>query len=521
VAAVALILRLGLAVVFAVAGATKLADPRGARRALEEFGVPRSATSHIARLLPAVELVTAAGLLARASAPWAAAGAFLLLGLFTTAIARALARGPAPDCHCFGRLHSSRAGPSTLARNAALMAAAGLVLAQGFVRSPTDPIGWLSGLGPGPRVGLLVGIPAAVAIGLLTWSCFVLLRRYGRLLVRFDEREEVIAAGGGGAVAEPGPPVMERAPGFDAADLNGSREELDSILDPPRLSLMVFADLACGPCRELLPQVARWQDDHAQRLLVAVVTSGDAEDASELRERYGIERVLLQREHEIAAAYNLTGTPAALLLYGDGRVARPVALGATQIERLVNEAATSPTSMAPTRAKAAAVAAGAGAAVMATSGAAVAQSTPPLTSSDPEVQQINNLIMAAQPQLASAIQATQAPLRMLGRRDRLRVSQKVKRRRLRSAESKLRADSQLLGQLRVRVLALPLSGARGKQAQQVVADMIDLHINYFERIAQSLRTRRPKHRIRQANQAKQLLVRALHRSVDAEFVLTR
>jgi hypothetical protein len=519
-AGVALILRLGLAVVFAVAGAAKLADPAGSRRALEQFGARSSIASHLARGLPVVELAIAAGLVGRVSAAWAGGTALLLLSLFLVVLARAVAHGDAPDCHCFGRLHSSSAGLGTLVRNAGLVAAAGVVVAQGIVGSPSDPIGWLRGLGPGSRVGVLVGGLAAIAIGVLAWACLLLLRRYGRLLVRVDELEEVIAASGA-VSAEPGPPVMERAPGFSATTLDGRRVGLDSILDRAKLTLMVFADLGCGSCRELLPQVARWQDEHAERLVVAVILSGGPEEGSHLREEYGIERVLLQRDREVAEAYNALGTPSALLLYADGRVARPLALGATRIEALVKQAVTPSTSVLLGRTRPASMAGGIGAAALATNGTAAAEPTANLTSSDPEVQQINNLIMAAQPRLAVAVEASYTALKVLVRRDRLRVSQKVRRRRLKTAENKLRADSQLLTQLRAQVLALSLSGPRGQQAQQVVADMIQLHVSYFDHVRQSLEAPRPKDRIQQAKEAKQLLLPALHRSVDSRFVLTQ
>jgi hypothetical protein len=42
-----------------------------------------------------------------------------------------MARGEAPDCHCFGQLHSESAGWRTLARNGLLAAIAGFVVLAG------------------------------------------------------------------------------------------------------------------------------------------------------------------------------------------------------------------------------------------------------------------------------------------------------------------------------------------------------------------------------------------------------
>ena len=62
----------------------------------------------------------------------------LVLSLvFSVAIALSLARGRAPECHCFGQLHSAPAGPMTLARNAVLAALAVFVHHPGRAVSAT------------------------------------------------------------------------------------------------------------------------------------------------------------------------------------------------------------------------------------------------------------------------------------------------------------------------------------------------------------------------------------------------
>ena len=107
-----------LAVVFIVAAIGKLLDVEGSRRALVEFGVPVRATRLGAVLLPFAELAVAILLLFVPTARWGALGALLLLLAFSAGVARAMSRGEAPDCHCFGQIHSEPAGRSTLIRNA-------------------------------------------------------------------------------------------------------------------------------------------------------------------------------------------------------------------------------------------------------------------------------------------------------------------------------------------------------------------------------------------------------------------
>src|SRR5215218_8173018 len=118
-----------LAAVFAVAGTAKLADLEGSRSAAAAFGIPQRLAAPLGTLLPAAELATAAlliaGIAGRDGALLAGAlSALSLLTAFCAGIAVSLVRGNAPDCHCFGQLHSAPASGRTLARNGALLSAA-------------------------------------------------------------------------------------------------------------------------------------------------------------------------------------------------------------------------------------------------------------------------------------------------------------------------------------------------------------------------------------------------------------
>ncbi len=128
-----LIARLLLAGVFAVAGIAKLLDREGSRKALVGFGVPGRIAPPLAILLPLAELAVALALLPLATAFWGAIGALVLLGLFVVGIAASMARGEAPDCHCFGQIHSEPAGWSTLIRNSILALSAAFVVFAGGV----------------------------------------------------------------------------------------------------------------------------------------------------------------------------------------------------------------------------------------------------------------------------------------------------------------------------------------------------------------------------------------------------
>jgi uncharacterized membrane protein YphA (DoxX/SURF4 family) len=87
-----LIARLVLAVAFAVAGAAKLADLAGSRRAIEEFGLPRPLALPLGTLLPLTEIAVAAALIPIASGWWGALAALALLVVPSASGARS--KGP-------------------------------------------------------------------------------------------------------------------------------------------------------------------------------------------------------------------------------------------------------------------------------------------------------------------------------------------------------------------------------------------------------------------------------------------
>src|ERR671916_2626020 len=151
-----LVIRLLLAAVFVVAGVAKLADRKGSRQAMIDFGVPTGLASPLGILLPLAELVCAVALIPSATAWWGAVGTLALVLLFVAGIGINLARGRKPECRCFGQLHSAPAGWSTLARNTVLAAPAAFVVWQGR-EGDVGPsaVGWVGALSAVQGLGLL------------------------------------------------------------------------------------------------------------------------------------------------------------------------------------------------------------------------------------------------------------------------------------------------------------------------------------------------------------------------------
>lgn len=329
-------LRLVLAAVFAAAGLAKLLDPAGTRRAFVDFGLPAGVTPALAVLVPFGELAVALALLAAATAWWGSVAALALLAAFTAAIARNLARGQRPDCHCFGQLHAKPIGAPTLVRNVVLAAGAAIVVVQGPERSGPSTVAWLAHLEAGDVALALGGL---LLVGLLaqTWFVVHLFHQQGRLLTRLDDLETRLT---GAAPAEEhgghhGLPVGAPAPAFERRDFNGSTVSLADLC-AERSVLVLFLDPHCQPCASLLPDVARWSTDHEAALRIAILSAGSE---AENRKKFGRDAVaplvLLDERREVALRYSSPGTPRAIVVRRDGRIGSRVAAGADAIKLLV------------------------------------------------------------------------------------------------------------------------------------------------------------------------------------------
>ena len=314
--------RLLLAAVFATAAAGKLLDVAGSRKALADFGVPQRAVAVAGLLLPLAELAVAVALIPQGSARWAAAGALVLLVAFIAGIANALRRGQAPDCHCFGQIQSAPAGPSTLVRNGLLAVLAAVVALSG----PGPELGDWVAARTGAELGLVVLGVAATVLGALSlglWRANSMLRR------DLDDAQLEIAANPAGlAVGLP-------APSFVLKDLDGDPRTLRSLCERGRDVALIFATPDCAGCRQLLPDVGRWQTSLGDRLTIAVVTTGSADRNRAAFAEHGIGDVLLQEATEVLSDYRVRATPTAVLVDQDGRIASAAVAGAVTIESLI------------------------------------------------------------------------------------------------------------------------------------------------------------------------------------------
>jgi methylamine dehydrogenase accessory protein MauD len=333
--------RLLLCVVFLIAGLAKLADLAGSRQAMRDFGVPAKLSTPFGLFLPLAELVVAVAFIPTVSAWWGALGALVLLLLFVGGISYNLARGRHPDCHCFGQLHSAPAGWPTLIRNLVLAAVAVVVVAFGRSTPELGVFDWLAPLSLSQRIEMLVGV---IALALLIgegWFLFQSMTQQGRLLLRIEALEARLTDAGlapaPATAGTAGLAVGTLAPVFALPTLSGETVTLQALRALGKPVVVIFSDPGCGPCTALLPEIGSFQREHATKVVVALISRGTVEANRPKVTEYALTHVLLQKDREVAQAYQASGTPSAVLVRRNGTIGSSLAQGADSIRALLDQ----------------------------------------------------------------------------------------------------------------------------------------------------------------------------------------
>jgi thiol-disulfide isomerase/thioredoxin len=128
-----------------------------------------------------------------------------------------------------------------------------------------------------------------------------------------------------------GPKVGEEAPKVRLADLKGEEVSLQEDFRG-EVSLVLFWNPGCGFCQQMLPDLKEWESEApegAPRLLV--VSAG----SEETNKRMGLTSpVLLDQQFAVGSAFGASGTPSAVLVDAEGKVASEVAVGAPAVMEL-------------------------------------------------------------------------------------------------------------------------------------------------------------------------------------------
>jgi peroxiredoxin len=131
--------------------------------------------------------------------------------------------------------------------------------------------------------------------------------------------------------AEPASPkVGEPAPELRLPDLEGREVSLEDFRGEE--TLVLFSSPGCGFCQEMMPDVQEWEaapPEGAPSLLV--VSDGTVEE----NEAMGFgSPVVLDHDYAVSDAFGAGGTPSAVLVDAEGRIASEVVVGASGVLEL-------------------------------------------------------------------------------------------------------------------------------------------------------------------------------------------
>lgn len=171
----------------------------------------------------------------------------------------------------------------------------------------------------------------AVALGVLLWVSYRLLRQNGRILVRLDALEARTAESPS-KIKRDGLSPGTTAPAFRLPTVEGGEVALSDYAG--RRLVLVFSDPACAPCMALLPRLDAAA--RASTTAVLVVSRGGVEaNQRKLTEAGASLIVALQSNWEISRLYAKFSTPIGYLIDEDGRIASTVACGGPAILALL------------------------------------------------------------------------------------------------------------------------------------------------------------------------------------------
>ena len=251
-----LILRLALGAIFGVAGIAKLFDPDGSEKAFEDFGLPKFIAKPMVYILPAVELAIAGALLFVSTSWFGAIGAAALFVVFIGGMLYQLAQGNAPDCHCFGQIHSEPVGVASVGRNVLMLTLAAFLVLQGRFGQGLSLVNSNQNI-----MQFVIGL-AVVALLLAAVLFLKKISEQQTQIMRRIELMELVAREGGSVEREDaghpneGMPIGAVFPDFELPDLNGVSVSLSDLRADKQSVLFFYVSPTCTPCSARLTRGA-------------------------------------------------------------------------------------------------------------------------------------------------------------------------------------------------------------------------------------------------------------------------
>ncbi len=334
-----LLIRILLAGIFALAGIAKFLDLKGSRKAFMDFGVPPSLAMPGAVALSVAEILIAVMFLSVTTSWYAAIGASFLLLLFIIQMTYQMARGNAPDCHCFGQIHSEPVSVKSIVRNIIFAVPAIFLVLQGVRNQGFSLLD--------PRLDLMQLVFGTAVLILLLAVIFTLLKisHQQTEIMRRIEVMELVARDGAQVEREDvvspheGLPIGAVVPDFELPDLDGKQVSLTDLKAAGKPVLFFYVAPTCAPCKALVPEFETWQRELADKLEIVFLSNGTAKENEEKFGGESDKTILLQKHREVADLFKAQWTPTAVLMDANGRVASHAAAGDTAIRELIENIA--------------------------------------------------------------------------------------------------------------------------------------------------------------------------------------
>ncbi|PRY63637.1 methylamine utilization protein MauE [Knoellia remsis] len=323
ITALHLVATLVVAGLFLTSGVLKLRDRAGALAGVRGFSfLPEPLVPVIARVLPYVEIALGVLLLVTwGSAFTGVAALALALAIgFVIVVGLSLARGERPTCHCFGEVSAEPISERTLLRNVAiaLSAAAALLLDRPF----PGVVPSLVRLGAA-EVAFALTATVLVATAAILWSRLDAARR--SIVTLTSERDAALAR----PAARPTLDIPEAA----VLGRDGAYVPLAD-LAREKAQLVIGVSPTCSVCKELSPAFAGWRAALDKEVGVTIVSWADL-GSSVAAYPDDADFLYADPDGRALGALGIGGTPGAVVLGTNGKVAAGPALGGESIMELI------------------------------------------------------------------------------------------------------------------------------------------------------------------------------------------
>ena len=337
-----LIIRLFLAGIFGVAALGKFLDLEGSEKAVGAFGVPKSLAKPISFLLPLFELAIAISLLFVEISWFASIAGVLLLLLFIVGMLIQISKGNAPDCHCFGQIHSEPVSKKSVIRNAIIAVIGFLLVVSGRETQGIDLFKKdLQSVGSADYMQFVLGLAIVMLLAAIIYFLKQISEQQSKILRRI-EILEILSSGERSIehdnIGHPddGLPIGAPVPDFQLVSVSGRKVQFNHLISRGKSLVLLFVSPNCNPCSAMLPEIKKWQSKFGEKLDFVLISTGNAKENTE---KFGevTKDILLQKEKEIGEFFGALWTPTALIINSDGTVGSRTAAGDEAIRELIEK----------------------------------------------------------------------------------------------------------------------------------------------------------------------------------------